>query len=672
MTANNKIQNAGCKLRNIGVPPLARKQCLPLMALMIFCLCSSAAYADSGEAVNKVREGLAQFRGGDFKLAAEAFSAADEALPNELKIAFDRGCAYAAGGDFDKAVEQFQKAAAASDHKLAALANYNLGGVAVARAKEKLGDKPEEAEGDARTAALEFAMQAAKHYRDCLTMDADNSDARYNLETLRMWIKNIQDVWQKRDRQKRRDAMNLLQYLQWIEGEQRTLVQTEKELGTLSPSPRQREAIRAVENAQRDLAEEIQPLKDKISATLTAPQQQPGANQASSPTADVQKAMQLLDGLADQAHDSMNKAADSLAAGIMPDAAASQSHAIETIDQIFMAVAPYTNLVQRGIERQQELVDQSPATEKEKTDEQNAAEKKAGQSVTGQQPAQTPQHQPQSQATASKPSFDGEDAAWRQRFVARYGQILGAKAKRELEQLEAAAQAKPEPPQSATSTAPGTAQTPEKAQASDEQLKAEEARKDLKEALQLGIQSAPKVENLAEYAAQLLDENNPAEALPKQQEALKLLKEMLPKQQDQDKKDQDKKDQDKKDQDKKDQDKKDQDKKDQDKKDQEKKDQQKQDQNKKDKDKKDQKQQDQQKEQEKKDQGQSDKDKQDQQKKADKNQQQKQDQQSKRDLNKQQAEAVLQQARERQDQHRELQKRLEGLLYRPEKVDKDW
>ncbi len=582
--------------------------------------------ADSGEAAGKVREGIAQFQGGDFKSAAESFSAADEALPNELKIAFDRGCAYAGGGEFDKAVEQFQKAAAASDHKLAALANYNLGGVAVARAKEKLGQKPEEAEGEARTSALEFLFQAAKHYRDCLAMDADNADARYNLETLRLWIKHIQDVWQKRDRQKLRDAMNLLQYLEWLEGEQRSLMQTGKELQKAKPSPQQREAIRAVENAQRTLAEEIQPLEEKISSALSAPQQ-PGANRATPPGPDVQKAVELLQGLADEVGQSMGKAAESLANKSLTDAAGSQTQAVEKIDQIFMVVAPYSNLVQRGINRQEELISQSPAAEdQEKTDESKDTAK-------------------QTRPSGAKESYDGADAAWNQRFIARYGRILEAKARRELERIEA----QPAP------SASNAAQTPEKEQQSDEQLKAQEQQKDLKEALQLGVQSAPKVEKLAEDAAQLLEEDKAGEALPKQQEALKLLKDMLPKQQ---KQDQEKQDQEKKDQEKKDKDKKDQEK---------------QDQNKKDQDKKNQEKQDQQKEQEKKDQGQKGQDKQDQQKKnEEKNQQQKQQEQNERDLNKQQAEGVLQKARLRQDQHRELEKQLEGYLYRPEKVEKDW
>jgi hypothetical protein len=597
-----------------------------LLLLILFLTLTSSAFADSSNAVGKVREGIALFQGGDFKAATEAFSAADEALPNELKIAFDRGCAYAAGGEYDKSVEQFQKAAAAPDRKLAALAQYNLGSVAVAKAKAQLGDKPEEAEGDARSAALELLAQSAKHYHECLNIDAANSDARYNLETIRLWIKHIQDVWLKRDRQKRRDAMNLLEYLDWLEGEQRSLMQMNKELSSAKPSPRQREAVRAAENAQRTLAEEIQPLKEKIASTLSAPPQQPGQNAAASPSSDVQKAIEVLGRLADEINQSMNKAADLLAGDSLSEAAKSQSQAVETIDQIFMAVSPYANLVQRGIGRQEELVNQSPSVEKQDKSDEIIASTNLAQS--------------------QKPpvNFDGNEAAWNQRFIARYGRILSAKARRELEQLNSMPADKQEPPpQSATSSTPdaNTTPAPDKDQpGSDEHLTAQQQRRDLKEALQLGVESAPKVEKLADEAASLLEEDKPDEALPKQQEALKLLKDMLPKQQQQEK---DKKDQEKKDQDKKEQNKKDQEKKDKDKNGKQNKDQDNKDQN-----------------------------KQDKQKKDEKNQQPQDKQQKQRDLNKEQAEAVLHKARQRQDQHRDLEKTLEGYLYRPEKVDKDW
>ncbi|HEY4759443.1 MAG TPA: hypothetical protein VIH42_02565 [Thermoguttaceae bacterium] len=582
--------------------------------MVLFLTLTNPAWAGTSEAARRVREGIAQFHGSDFKSAAEAFSAADEALPNELRIAFDRGCAYAAQGEYDKAVEQFQKAAAAPDLKLAALADYNLGSVAAARAKAQAGEKPEEAAGEARTAIQESLAQAARHYRDCLSIDPDNNDARYNLETVRLWVKHIQDVWRERDRQKRRDEMNLLQYLEWLEAEQRTLRQTGKELAAAKPSPQQREAIRAAENEQRTLADEIEPLKTKIAAAVSAPQQQ-GGNTASAPLSnDSQKAVQLLSYLADEVRRFMSKSADSLAGGILPEAIESQTQAVETIDQIFMAVAPYVNLVQRGINRQEELIDQGP------------------------------------------PAIDGNEAAWKQRFIARYGRILSVKARRELEQLESMPGAKQGPqtqtddgakPEEADKSPPEKDQYAATAATSADDVHSLAAgqQRDLKEALQMGITSAPKVEKLAEEAAALLEEDKRQEALPKQQEALKLLKEMLPKlqQQQQDNQNQEQQDQKNKDQNKKDQNK----------------------QTQNDKDKKDQDKQNQQNQQ-----GQN---KQDQQKKdAEKNQQQQQQAQKQRDPSKEQADAVLSRARQRREQYREMEKAIEGYLYRPEKLEKDW
>ena len=217
------------------------------------------------------------------------------------------------------------------------------------------------------------------------------------------------------------------------------------------------------------------------------------------------------------------------------------------------------------------------------------------------------------------------------------------------------------PPQSATSTGPNAnaAQTPEKDQpGSDEQLKADQQRRDLKEALQLGVQSAPKVEKLADESALLLEENKPDEALPKQQEALKLLKDMLPKQQ---QKEEEKKGPGEEGSGKKRSRKRIKIRKIRIKRTRIKK-------IKTRKKKKDQ----QQKEQDKKDQGKQDQNKQDQQKKDETKNQQQQNQQQQRDLNKEKAEAILQKARQRQDEHREVEKKLEGYLYRPEKVEKDW
>ncbi|MGW8257032.1 MAG: hypothetical protein ACWGMZ_06080, partial [Thermoguttaceae bacterium] len=282
----------------------------------------------------------------------------------------------------------------------------------------------------------------------------------------------------------------------------------------------------------------------------------------------------------------------------------------EILDQIFMAAAPYANLVRRGIDRQQELIDQDTA-------EQEAAED-----------------------------------AWKQRFIARYGRILGAKAQRELEKLAAAAAKqgahapKNEPPKSDedNKTSPSQKQNKQPDQAT---AAAEQQRK-LKETLQLGVSYAPKVEKLAYDAASLLEEDKQPEALPKQKEALKLLKEMLPKEQ---QKKQDKKDQKKNDQNKKDQNKNKQQQKSG-----------KQDKNKQDQKKQQQKKQDQ---QQQKSQSQKQKD-------QEKKKQQKTQAQKRRDQSKQQAQAVLNRARQRREKYKEAKKALQEYLYQPAEVDKDW
>lgn len=612
----------------------------------VIALFSSSAHADVNAAANKAKEGIEQFQNRDFKAALKAFEEAENAAPDDLRLAFNRGCAYAAQNEAEKAIEQFQKSAAAADKKLAALSNYNLGCLDVVRAKAKFGKNPEEAEEDARKQGMEMIDAAGRHFRDALNLDSQDEEARYNLETLRAWKRYIQKVWKQRDLASRREKLNLLDYMQLLETEERGLRTKVKELQSEEKdSPRKRQLIRETENAQRELAEEIGPLEQKFDQLAAGQGRGPGAN-AQLP-ADAQKAVEMLKSMADQVGKSMQAAADRMRANSLQEAIEPQTSAIENIDQIFAAVAPYVNLVQRGIGRQEELIGSPKSSLKEED-----AEPKSKKNGTPAQP-------------------DPADAAWNQQFIERYGKIIPLKAQHELKQLESQ-------PTAQSSTAEEKEPKSDDAK-KEEALKAEEQRRDLKEALQKGIELSPKVEQLARESAELLTQEKSGEALPKQQEALNLLKEMLPKQQqqeqqkDEEKKEQEKKDQEKKDQDKKNQDKKDQEKKDQEKKDQDKKDQQKKDQEKKDQEKKDQDKKDQQKkDQEKKDKEKKEQQKQDQQKGKQNQQQSQQQAGKKQEIPKEQADEMLRRVRLRQEYHKELQKELEGYLEPPEKVEKDW
>jgi hypothetical protein len=659
-TANCRLQIANCKLNN------AKNRRIRLAACGFATLClllggCPLVYADANAAANKAREGIAEFQKRDFKAALKDFEEAESIAPDDLRLVFDRGCAYSAQGEAEKAIEQFQKSAAAADKKLAALSNYNMGCLAVARAKTKFGEKPEDAEGEVRAQGLEMIAAAGRHFRDALNLDSQDEEARYNLETLRTWSAYIQKAWKDRDRQRRREKLNLLDYLQFLETEQRGLRAKVKELQSIAQdSPRKRQSIREVENAQRELAEEIGPLKQKIEQLTAGQGRGPGAEAAL--PADARKAVELLKTIADGIGNSMQAVAERLAENSLPESLEPQTNAIENIDQIFSAVAPYVNLVQKGISRQEELIGLSNSS---------ARPSEEGIKTTSPRPTNLQSVPGEGPGVRAK---DRTDAAWNQQFVERYAKIIPLKAKQELKQLESQPAAASTPPPPADSAAGG--KEPKTKDAKQEAaLKAEEQRREMKEALQLGVELSPKVEQLARESAELLSQEKSAEALPKQQESLKLLKEMLPKQQQQEqqKKEQEKKEQEKKDQ-QKDQKKKDQEKKDQEKKDQDKKDQQK------NQDKKDQ-------EKEKNDQQQKDRDKKNQDKKdQEKKDQQKQEQQKnqqnkeqsdaqpgqKQEMSKEQAEELLRRAHARQEEHKELQKEIEGYLYRPERVEKDW
>ena len=620
-----------------------RRAIISLFGLFLLPSAAGAALPDAAESVNL---GIEHFKAGDYAAAAKAFADADAAKDSAEKddakrIAFDRGCAYAAEGNEADAIEWFQKAALSEDPALAARAHYNMGCLDVDKARRLFGEKPEEATPDVRKQGVDLLDLAMGHFHDALSVEENGengnrsivggdssrrsaqegqpSDARHNLEAARLWIRYMKEVWRRGDLQKQREKLNLVQYLEMLDRQQRALRTTSRSLAGRPRSPTRRQAVFTTETSQRHLADEIEPLKAKIQAALQSPTSaMPGA--AQQPTAatqpDPQKAAQVLAGLADNAGVAMLAAADQLGENRPADAARTQAEVVEKLDQITMVVLPYTNLVQKAIKTQTELVAQS-----------------------------------------SRALENLNESAWRQRFVTRYSDVIRAKARQGLknmpppepdQQKDAADQKKP-PDEEAKQDQPKSDQPQQDAAAEAlkrEQQTAKKRQEALREAMQKAVELAPKVRTLTAEAAGHLEDQEPAPALPKQEEALKLLKEMLPKDEQQKQQDQnkDKKDQDKKDKDK-DKNKKDQDKKDQDKKDKDK-----------DKDKgKDKK------EQEKKDQD-----------KKPSGDDQKKQHASPQDLSKQQADAVLKKARARQQERRKMEKLLQKQLYRGGKVEKDW
>ena len=594
----------------------ARRRMFPAvvsaLALLAFALGPASAPAGTPAAADIVRQGLSRYQAKDFKAAAAAFTEADVAKPDDPRITYDRAVALEAQGDVDKAREFYQKAAVSSDQELVVRCRYNLGCLAAAKARSRFGEHPENAAPEVRQEGLGLLDEAVGHYRDCLRIEPEQADARHNLALIRLWIKHMQALWEERDRQKEREETDLLAFLKIIQQRQRELRLATKALAAQPDSPQRRQAVGAAETAQRKLTDEIQPLKDKIQQALakTAP---PGAAAAgqpatAAPSPDAQKAVAMLHGLADDAGKAMRTAADHLQGASFATAVTPQEQAIDRLNEIFMAVAAFGQLLSESIDGQQGLLaDEAQAgLVQDKSLLEKGLDKLAA--IFGKKAAAAP-------PTAAQQAYDFPEASRNQGFVTGWVKLLAPKAEQQLKGLQSAPAAADDSGVAAPTAA--QQQPPTAAEREEAKKRAEEARKqreDLQRALRKAVESGPKIEELSAHAAKDLGEKKAADAVVGQQEALRLLREiadLMPKQKQQ--------------------------------------------------------QQDQKQGQQGKNQQDQKKNSPEQ-----SQQQQQQKQQRQQDLSKQEAESLMRQVRDRQHQRQQVEKQFEQYRSRPEAVEKDW
>jgi hypothetical protein len=589
----------------------------------------------AGEERELVRQGLELYKKDDFDGAREKFNKAaeDEAKQQEREntalIAFDLACAYHRKGDTEHAKEQYLRAGLTRDKSIAAAADFNLGCLSSETARTLAGEHPENVPPEKRQEILDKLKEAAGSFRSCLEVQPQHPQARKNIELIRTWIKVYTDKWREIDKQKLREKSNLFEFLQYIIGSERMLraaVQELKETSTLDVLFEHREA-------QKELRDEIEPLKDKIAAALKSPPQAPPGQNAP-PSAgpnekEIAEGIKLLSGWADTAAAKMRAAESELDSRQPKKAADEQKLAIAELERIWEALIPFRPLLAHDLAAETAIVHELKP-EAPDGDKSESLIGKAFDWLKDKLQANPPTPKPAQPAPAApKLELDskaGEELAELQETTSHRTDLLKAKAQAELEQVEKMpppqAQAKPPGPTDPNAPKQPAPPDPEK----------------IKAGLRKAIELAPKAVEHMNAAARQLRKGDRAAATPEAEEAKKILEEIMKaqpqdeqKKQDQDKKDQQKKDQDKdkKDQDKKDQDKKDQDKKDQDKKEQEKKDQEKQ--------------------------------------KDEKN-----GEKEKQPMSKEQAEALLRKVREREQKHRKDQEERALIMGGNVPVEKDW
>jgi Ca-activated chloride channel family protein len=648
-------------------------------SLVLVLMAAFPASSKADDASQTVREGLRLYNSGEFEKARDRFDVARTEFHNKdaakaAIAAFDEACAAHRKGDLAQAREWYLKAGLAHDKRLTAAAQFNLGTLAAEEARKLAGKKPEDVEPDKRAEIIEQLTSAIASFRHTLDLQPDNAHARRDIELVRQWIKYYTERWRARDREKKRQEMNLVAFLEFLIETERGLRESTKALPATAPA----DAYAELKRLQDELREEIDPLKDKIKAELT-PQPSPGAAPSRPNSSEVEQGITLLQGWADAAGEKMKAAAHRLEERKAGPAATEQQTAIDELERIWDAVIPFHALLARDLADQTKIAGSLAPAESGETkpvagepSEKEAPAREKQEPAVPKPPAGTAQQSLGSQGEDLAPISESQER------TERRTQLLKLKAEAELARLPVA---KP-----ADAKTKGPATTPKK-DASANANPSQPDPKELAAGYQKAIELAPRAVDEMEKALTALKQKDRAAAYPPAEEARRILEEIQkaqPKnpQQDQNKQDQDKQEQNQKNQEQqkkeqeKDQQNKDEQKKEQQKKDQENEDQQKKDQQKKDQQKK---QEDQKKEQQKSDAQQKEQQKEQQKKEQDQKKQGGGADQSKQAQKQQQPqvsrdriEEALRQVRERQQEKRERDRRVNARIMGRVPVEKDW
>jgi len=166
--------------------PRFLRLCMPFLVAGASLLAApSAAFAEEelspAEHVSRANQALAN---GEFEAALEGYRQAEVLVPDAPALIYDQAVAYYRMRDFAKARELFSRALTTRDLELEARAKFNLGNCQYSEALEKMANLQE---------AIDQLRTAIEYYLDVLEIAPDDVDARTNIETAQLLIKDLLD-----------------------------------------------------------------------------------------------------------------------------------------------------------------------------------------------------------------------------------------------------------------------------------------------------------------------------------------------------------------------------------------------------------------------------------------------------------------------------------------------
>jgi Ca-activated chloride channel family protein len=129
---------------------------------------------------------------GEHEAALAEYRQAEVLMPESPRLAYNQGIAHYRMGEFARARELFSAALATRDLELEAKIKFNVGNCHYAEALEKMANLDE---------AIEQLRTAIEYYLDALEINPEDGDARANIETAQLLIKDLLDKLKKQQEQ---------------------------------------------------------------------------------------------------------------------------------------------------------------------------------------------------------------------------------------------------------------------------------------------------------------------------------------------------------------------------------------------------------------------------------------------------------------------------------------
>ncbi len=319
-----------------------------------------------------VRRGRERFEAGDYAGAQSAFAAAELKAPEDLRVAYDRGRTYHAAGDADNARTHYERVAGSGDVALAARALFNLGDLRVASARGRLGEDPVALPKEQRDEVIADLAAAIKRYRAVLELRPTDAGARRNIETIRLWIVDMEERWRRADREKEREQVDLARYLQLLITRQMSLRQATRYIDAGVDDAGKPVRFSEVAIGQAELRDEIPHVEEKVRGHVAkiverlqaggaapTPGAPPPAPKPLDPKVEEQlQALekQLLDGAA-AAGTAMATAVNRLDTLELDAATTAQRDAVVELEKMWRSIASLIPLLEGAIARQATVAD---------------------------------------------------------------------------------------------------------------------------------------------------------------------------------------------------------------------------------------------------------------------------------------------------------------------------